>query len=86
MMNNSKLIITHGGTIGVDAYSGTKEEAEILLMALSSFGFLLKGPDFYVHRCTFGAFADAIESNYSLENTKTSQSVNTLRSLHERNC
>jgi hypothetical protein len=55
-------------------------------MALSSFGFLLKGPDFYVHRCTFGAFADAIESNYSLENTKTSQSVNTLRSLHERNC
>ena len=78
-------IIAHGRTLGVDEFQGTAEEADLFIMALSNYGFLLKPVDLNVQRCSFAAFADVIEANYDLDNPQNDAVVVALRSLHERN-
>jgi len=80
-----KPIIVRGTTVGIDAYLGTKEEGELVALALIDFGFLLKPLDLQTHWYSFDQLANAIEANYCLENQRTAAIVAALREVQKRN-
>lgn len=83
----NKPIIVDRVTIGCDSYMGSDKEAEILVLALQSYGFLLQASNFdaKTQRYSFEQFADLIEANYDTENPRNAEIVDTLRALHQRN-
>lgn len=78
-------IIAHGATLGIDQYVGTNEEAELCLLALRSYGFLLRPSDQNVKRYSFQQFADLIEVNYDLDEPRNKAVHAALLSLEARN-
>lgn len=87
MNTTNKPIIVDRVTLGCDSYMGSVREADILVLALQNYGFLLQASneDAKAHRYSFGQFADLIEANYDTENPRNAEIVKTLRTLHQRN-
>ena len=78
----SKPIVVHMDIIGVGEYFASDEDAEIVLSALKSYGFLLKVPPKGVlRRWSFGEFADAIEAVYDRAEPRTAATVQALRRI-----
>jgi hypothetical protein len=78
----NKPIVVHMDIIGVGEYFASDEDAEIVLSALKSYGFLLKVPPKGVlRRWSFGEFADAIESVYDMAEPRTAATVQALRRI-----
>jgi len=76
-------IITAQMQVGVDRYYGTNEQQEMLILALRSFGHLIK--TVHNRRISFGDFADVIAKHYDQANPKTHAVVDTLRQLDIQN-
>lgn len=77
-----KPIVVHMDIIGVGEYFASDEDAEIVLSALKSYGFLLKVPPKGVlRRWSFGEFADAIEAVYDTAEPHTAATVQALRRI-----
>ena len=78
----NKPIVVHMDIIGVGEYFASDEDAEIVLSALKSYGFLLKVPPKGVlRRWSFGEFADAIEAVYDRAEPRTAATVQALRRI-----
>lgn len=81
------MIVAQGHSIGVKQYRGTDGEAELVLLALQCFGFLIKhaGPFMSLKRFSFAEFAEIIEKNYAVANPRTIETIRVLREVHARN-
>ncbi|KSQ21566.1 hypothetical protein APB26_31760 [Pseudomonas aeruginosa] len=81
-MNHPIIVNMH--SIGVDRYFASDDEAEMVMVGLTNYGFLLKHNNLQTRRVSFGAFADCIEANCDLTTSQTAAVVHTLRVVHER--
>lgn len=81
------MICVQGHTIGVKQYQASENEASIILLALQSYGFVLKKPSQFMQLKTFSFsdFADQIASVYDTEEPRTAAILETLRTVHARN-
>lgn len=82
---SAQPIICQYDTIAVDQYQGTSEDNELVLLALRSYGFVLRKPDMQLRRHSFAEFADAIEAVYSQSVPQNAAIVSGLRLVHSRN-
>lgn len=60
-----KPLIACRQVLGVDTYRATNEQAQLVTLAMHTYGHLLKDGTPKVHRFSFDQFADVIEANYS---------------------
>ena len=72
--------------IGVREYQATNYEAEVIQLALQSFGHLIRSmADFAkMKRMSFGEFAALIEAHYDESNARTKETIQVLRAVHNR--
>lgn len=67
-------------------FKATEEETELAIMAVNSYGFILKEAPFCEKkRFSFKEFADRIAYHYDTANPRNAEVVRALQSIHQRN-
>lgn len=76
-------IVSSGMQIGVSEYLGTQYQGEVVLLALQTFGHLIRSVA--IRKISFTEFADAIAKEYDGSNPKTGETIKVLREVAELN-